>query len=53
MFSRAHAAFVVSSGLAAEAAIRLALCAAFYITDVSMDPFVRVIHEEEAWEAIQ
>ena len=52
MFSRAHAAFVVSSGLAAEAAIRLALCAAFYITDVSMDPFVRVIHEEEAWVVI-
>ena len=49
MFSRAHAAFVVSTGLAVEAAIRLALCVAFYVTDVPMEPFVRVIHEEESW----
>ena len=49
MFSRAHAAFKVSTGLATEAAIRLALCAAFYVTDVSLDPFVRVIQREEAW----
>ena len=49
MFSRAHAAFAVSTGLATEAAIRLALCAAFYITDVPLEPFVRVIHREEAW----
>ena len=49
MFSRAHAAFVVSTGLATEAAIRLALCAAFYVTDVPLEPFVRVIHREEAW----
>ena len=49
MFSRAHAAFEVSTGLATEAAIRLALCAAFYITDVPLEPFVRVIQKEEAW----
>ena len=49
MFSRAHAAFKVSTGLATEAAIRLALCAAFYVTDVSIEPFVRVIQREEAW----